>query len=95
MEIETKLQEVFRDVFQDESLTILPEMTAGDVDKWDSITHLIMISKVEEVFNVQLTIFIHREVFHLNYPAWDHIFRQILIKPLCNCIDFGLFHKKN
>ena len=27
-------------------------MTAGDVDKWDSITHLIMISKVEEVFNV-------------------------------------------
>jgi acyl carrier protein len=52
MEIETKLQEVFRDVFQDETLTILPEMTAGDVDKWDSITHLIMISKVEEVFNV-------------------------------------------
>jgi acyl carrier protein len=52
MEIETKLQEVFRDVFQDETLAILPEMTAGDVDKWDSITHLIMISKVEEVFNV-------------------------------------------
>jgi len=52
MEIETKLQEVFRDVFQDETLVILPEMTAGDVDKWDSITHLIMISKVEEVFNV-------------------------------------------
>ena len=51
MEIETKLQEVFRDVFQDDSLVILPEMTAGDVDKWDSITHLIMISKVEEVFN--------------------------------------------
>lgn len=51
MEIETKLQEVFRDVFQDETLVILPEMTAGDVDKWDSITHLIMISKVEEVFN--------------------------------------------
>jgi acyl carrier protein len=52
MEIETKLQEVFRDVFQDETLAVLPEMTAGDVDKWDSITHLIMISKVEEVFNV-------------------------------------------
>ena len=52
MEIETKLQEVFRDVFQDETLVILPEMTAGNVDKWDSITHLIMISKVEEVFNV-------------------------------------------
>lgn len=52
MKIETKLQDVFRDVFQDDSLVILPEMTAGDVDKWDSITHLIMISKVEEVFNV-------------------------------------------
>lgn len=48
MEIKLKLQAVF----QDESLILLPEMTAKDVDKWDSITHLIMISEVETVFNV-------------------------------------------
>lgn len=52
MEIKLKLQAVFQAVFQDESLILLPEMTAKDVDKWDSITHLIMISEVETVFNV-------------------------------------------
>lgn len=52
MEIKLKLQTVFQAVFQDEALILLPEMTAKDVDKWDSITHLIMISEVETVFNV-------------------------------------------
>lgn len=52
MEIKLKLQAVFQAVFQDEALILLPEMTAKDVDKWDSITHLIMISEVETVFNV-------------------------------------------
>ena len=49
-EINTKVQNIFRDVFQSPTLVINPEMTANDVDKWDSLTHLTMIAKVEEVF---------------------------------------------
>ena len=49
-EINAKVQEIFRDVFQAPALVIRPEMTAGDVDKWDSLTHLTMIAKVEEAF---------------------------------------------
>jgi acyl carrier protein len=49
-EIKIKVQEIFQDVFQSPSLEINPEMTANDVDKWDSLTHLTMIAKVEETF---------------------------------------------
>ncbi|HBG70177.1 MAG: acyl carrier protein [Bacteroidetes bacterium GWF2_43_63] len=49
-EINSKVQEIFRDVFQAPALVINPEMTANDVDKWDSLTHLTMIAKVEEAF---------------------------------------------
>lgn len=49
-EINSKIQEIFRDVFQAPALVINPEMTANDVDKWDSLTHLTMIAKVEEAF---------------------------------------------
>ncbi|MPM17086.1 hypothetical protein SDC9_63470 [bioreactor metagenome] len=49
-EITGKVQEIFRDVFQAPELVINPEMTANDVDKWDSLTHLTMIARVEEAF---------------------------------------------
>jgi len=49
-EITNKVQDIFRVVFQAPELMIRPEMTANDVDKWDSLTHLTMIAKVEEVF---------------------------------------------
>lgn len=49
-EINAKTQQIFREVFQESELVIRPEMTANDVDKWDSLTHLTMISKVEESF---------------------------------------------
>jgi len=49
-EITNKVQDIFRVVFQAPELMIRPEMTANDVDKWDSLTHLTMIAKVEEAF---------------------------------------------
>ena len=49
-EISGKVQEIFREVFQEPALILRPELTAGDVEKWDSLTHLTMIAKVEEAF---------------------------------------------
>ena len=44
------LQEIFRDVFDDGELTISPEMTANDVDGWDSLSHVNLIIAVESRF---------------------------------------------
>ena len=38
-EIYTELNEVFRDVFDDESISVRDETTAADVDGWDSHMH--------------------------------------------------------
>jgi hypothetical protein len=35
---------VFQKVFNDTALTLLPEHSAADFDKWDSINHVILNS---------------------------------------------------
>ena len=52
-EITEKLTAIFREVFNDDSIILRDEMTANDVENWDSLTHMIMISKVEEGFGVK------------------------------------------
>lgn len=52
-EIIEKLTSVFHEVFNDSSIVLLDEMTAKDVENWDSLTHMIMIKKVEEVFGIK------------------------------------------
>jgi len=51
-EIYTKLSDVFEDVF-DEEITLTPELSADDVDGWDSVTHIRLILAVEEAFGVK------------------------------------------
>ncbi len=52
-EINEKITTIFRDVFGDNNLVINDEMTAADVENWDSLTHMLMITKVEEEFGVK------------------------------------------
>ena len=48
-----KLTVIFYEVFNDNSIVLNDEMTANDVDNWDSLTHMLMITKVEEEFGVK------------------------------------------
>lgn len=53
-EIQQRLNKVFREVFDDDSLEIFDEMTAKDITDWDSLTHIILVVAVEKEFNVRL-----------------------------------------
>ena len=53
-EIFEKLNEVFSDVF-DEELTVTAETTASDIEDWDSLTHITLISEVEDAFGVKFS----------------------------------------
>ncbi|MFM2296251.1 MAG: hypothetical protein RLZZ350_2664 [Verrucomicrobiota bacterium] len=53
--ISEKLTGVFREVFEDGSLVIHDAMTAKDVKRWDSVSHIDMICAVENVFHIRLT----------------------------------------
>lgn len=52
-EIFEKLTEIFRDVFDDGSITLSDSTTASDVEDWDSLTHITLLSAVEEEFDVK------------------------------------------
>lgn len=49
-----KLQEVFCDVF-DEEIKIFDEMTANDVEDWDSLMHIQLIIAIEKAFQVKFS----------------------------------------
>ena len=52
-EIIEKLTAIFHEIFNDNSIVLRDDMTAADVENWDSLTHMLMITKVEEVFGIK------------------------------------------
>ena len=55
METRETLQEVFRDVFDDDGIEINDTTTADDIEAWDSLTHVQLIVAVEEKFGVKFS----------------------------------------
>ena len=48
-----KLTIIFRKVFSNDSLVITNELTANDVDLWDSLSHMILITEIENIFSIK------------------------------------------
>lgn len=53
-EIFEKLNEIFSDVF-DESITVTDATTSADIEDWDSLTHITLISEVEDAFGIKFS----------------------------------------
>jgi|HubBroStandDraft_4_1064222.scaffolds.fasta_scaffold894478_2 acyl carrier protein len=51
----TRLTSIFREVFDDDDLVLKPELTANDVDGWDSLTHIRLILSVQKAFGVKFS----------------------------------------
>lgn len=47
-----KLNEVFQDIFDDDSLSVNDATTADDIEDWDSLEHINLILAVESKFGV-------------------------------------------
>lgn len=52
-DVPARMQEVFRDVFEDDDLTLFDAMTAADVEDWDSLQHINLIIAIEKEFNIK------------------------------------------
>ncbi|HBI52397.1 MAG TPA: acyl carrier protein [Ruminococcaceae bacterium] len=50
-----RLTELFRDFFDDDSIEIDEDTTADDIDDWDSLSHITLMSAVEDEFGVKFT----------------------------------------
>jgi acyl carrier protein len=54
-QIYSRLAPVFNEVFDDETIELTPQLTAKDVDGWDSLTHIRLILSVEKAFKIRFT----------------------------------------
>jgi acyl carrier protein len=50
-----RLTQVFQDIFDDDSISVTPELSAKDVDGWDSVTHIRLMLTVEKAFKIKFS----------------------------------------
>jgi acyl carrier protein len=54
-EVMARLQEIFDELFLDE-VVLTPELSAHDVEEWDSLLHISLVVAVEEKFDVRFRV---------------------------------------
>lgn len=68
-EILSKVNDIFRDVLDNESIILKYENTANDVEGWDSLTHIQLIVAIEKSLKIRFT---SREIL-----SWKNIGEMI------------------
>jgi acyl carrier protein len=54
-QIYSRLAEIFRNLFDEDSLQLTPGLSAKDIDGWDSLTHIRLILTIEKAFKVKFS----------------------------------------
>ncbi len=54
-ELFERLNNVFREVFDDDEITVNDETTSADIEDWDSLEHINLVSAVEQEFGIKFT----------------------------------------
>lgn len=56
MEIKARVQDIFRDIFDDEELVITETMSAKDIEDWDSLAQINLIIAIEKEFGIKFNL---------------------------------------
>ncbi|WP_299125669.1 acyl carrier protein [uncultured Tenacibaculum sp.] len=52
-ELFTKVEEIFKDIFDDESLVIQDSTNSSDIDEWDSLNHINLVVAIEKEIGIK------------------------------------------
>ena len=52
-EIYERLNNVFRDIFDDETIEVNANTTSSDIEDWDSLEHINLIVAIEQEFGMK------------------------------------------
>ena len=55
MSVIAQLEPIFHEVFDDDDIALRPEMTADEVDGWDSLSHVNLIVAIESKFKIRFS----------------------------------------
>ncbi len=50
-----KIQPIFRDIFDDENLTVTEATVAADVEDWDSFAQMQIVMAIEDMFGIKFS----------------------------------------
>jgi acyl carrier protein len=54
-QIYARLAQIFEDVFSEDATKITPELSAADVEGWDSLAHIRLILTIEKAFKIKFS----------------------------------------
>lgn len=54
-EVFEKLNEIFREYFDDDTIELTEETTADDIEDWDSLEHINLIVTIENEFGMKFS----------------------------------------
>ena len=50
-----KINEIFKDVLEIDTLNITRETSSNDIDEWDSLNHIHLVVAIEKYFNLKFS----------------------------------------
>ena len=50
-----KLNEIFRDIFDDDDITVTPETNSDSIEDWDSLEHINLVVAIEKEFGLKFS----------------------------------------
>jgi acyl carrier protein len=54
-EILAEVQDIFRDVLDNEEIVLNDGTSADDIEEWDSLSHIQLIVAIEKLFKIKFT----------------------------------------
>jgi acyl carrier protein len=52
----SKVQEIFRDIFDEDDLMITDSTNSDEIEDWDSLNHINLVSAIEQEFGIKFTL---------------------------------------
>lgn len=52
-EVTKRTQVIFRDIFDNANIVLYDDMTAQDIDDWDSLNHINLLTAIQQEFQIK------------------------------------------